>query len=105
MEYDRQTESMIHWQNVVREWLFLDGDFRFELLDEYPDLFTPILKASKSSVTYYADIVKVSEIWSGADLAELKDQLQSVSPALKRELKSLAIMVSSDDKAFSESRT
>lgn len=91
---------MYHWQNVVREWLFLDGNIRFELLDGYPDLFTPIQDASKSSVTYYTDILNVSKMWSGSELNELKHSLNAISPALKRELKSLATMVSHDGKAF-----
>lgn len=91
---------MEHWAKVGREWLLLDGSVRFELLDKYPEFFSPIQEASMSSVTYYAEIIKVSVLWEDLRGSELKDNLRIASPGLKRALKGLAIMVSDDDKAF-----
>lgn len=103
MEYDRQTESLIFWENVVREWLYLDGTVRFELLEDYPELFIPIKNASISAVTYYMDIIAVTEIWNKPQSEELKKRVEATSPGLKRAIKGLATMVA-DDKAFEESK-
>lgn len=92
---------MNHWQNVVREWLYLDSTVRFELLGDYPEIFTPIRDASISAVTYYTDMMKVSELWEKHQSDDLKERLDTISPALKRAIKGLAIMVS-DGKAFLE---
>lgn len=93
---------MTHWQHVVKEWLFLDSKIRFELLDTYPEMFTPINNASMSSVTYYTDLLEVSALWQNNQAGELKIQVDTISHGLKRALKNLAAMVSHDDKVFTE---
>lgn len=80
----------------------MDSSVRFEMLKKHPDLFTPIQNASMSSVTYLPDLLGVSSLWETPALQELKDELDVLSPNLKKALKSLATMVSVGGKAFAD---
>lgn len=93
---------MDKWEQIRRGWLHLDAPVRSQLLGDYPDFFVLIQTASMSSITYFADILSLSELWTAKSLPGLTEALELASPRLKKTVKNLAVMVSHDGKVFAD---